>query len=189
MSGPLPDPNSLASRLALLSIDARALLETAAVFESACYLADLAEASGLTEERFRAAIGELLDRGLLRDSDETGLGYCEFASEAERRTVYRSLPWLRRRQLDRRVRDVLFGDSPAKRRAMWLATIVVAVSAYFLSRSCQPAAAQSPTLQAPAPRSPRVCRMGSSLVVDRHLALQVVHEVAAPNPRSQLTGH
>jgi tetratricopeptide (TPR) repeat protein len=100
----LPVPSdmreALAARIGRLGRDARATAEAAAIFEGEIEPELLEHASGISGDRFGAALGEMLAHRILRESPRRPSTY-EFPSEATRRAVYDALAPSRRRTLHR----------------------------------------------------------------------------------------
>jgi len=136
-AAPLPADlrKAMTTRIARLGPDARAVAESAAVFEADVEPDALEQLSGVTGERFGAAMGEVLSHRILRESPRRPDSF-EFSSEVARRAVLEALAPSRRRRLTRH-RTRLTRSPAAKRRLGVLggaATAVVLLLAWALGR-------------------------------------------------------
>ncbi|MEK6689456.1 MAG: AAA family ATPase [Gemmatimonadota bacterium] len=91
---------AIAARIGRLGGDARATAEAAAVLEGEIEPELLEHTSGVSGDRFRLALGEMLSRRILRESQRRP-GTYEFPSEPTREAVYDGLAPSRRRTLHR----------------------------------------------------------------------------------------
>lgn len=144
---PVPEEisGSIRARLTGASDDTRRVVECAAVVGPRIDVARLEAASGLTPDRFRAAIADLFSRRLLRNS-AAGDGRLEFSGEAERRAVYEQIVPSTRRAMHRGARDHdrLAGRSRFRRPALVAAAAVAAVVGVLAARRLAPSPADVP---------------------------------------------
>jgi DNA-binding SARP family transcriptional activator len=109
-TAPLPVPptvrETMLARLEGLEPDARAVLEAAVVLDRALDPTLLLGLTRFASHRLDRALEALVKRRLLRDAAD-GSGRLELAHDVLRRTVYDSIPPLRRREWHRRAYDAL----------------------------------------------------------------------------------
>jgi tetratricopeptide (TPR) repeat protein len=104
--------SALNTRLERLSVRARSALEVGAVIGQSFSAELVSEVSGIDERSLLDSLGELIDRGLIREVDSGSADFA-FSHQLIQQTVYAELPSDVRARRHRRVGEVmeeLFGD-------------------------------------------------------------------------------